>query len=258
MKLIKNLMLVLLVFALSLSLFGCYSFQTAYEETFREDVLGDSGNRITANEVFHRIRTENNYSLTSKEENYISDVLEASNRPEEYLEEDKQQELIIKAREAIKKNSLFSSGDKLNEIQLKLTEMFPDEELRVFGYYIYFEYDRIRLSLVDPFNPENVDDYYYRENTRAWTKEQPVKLRAADKPLEDSISLSDINFSDISRIYGIINEKSKDIEGAELVEYIYLRMENGNYFWKALINGARSDYDLEVEHEGDIIIFKKL
>lgn len=258
MRYLKGMIIALCIFLITLGITGCEDLKTAYEETFREDILGVSGYRITANEVYHRIRTENNYSLSSREENYISDVLDASDRSEDYLDEVKQRELILGAREAIKKSSLLSAGDKLNEIKTKLTDMFPEDELRIYGYYIYFEYDRIRLSLVDPNNQENVDDYYYHERTGAWSKEQPVKLSGDDNPLEDSIPLVNINFSDVSRVYGIIDEKSKDIEGAELVENIYLRMEDGKYFWKAMIRGARSDYDLDVEHEGDIIKFEKL
>jgi len=71
--------------------------------------------------------------------------------------------------------NLLEDAAKLDEVQQRLQGMFPEKSLEIFPPHIYFETKRIRLQLVDPNIPGNIDWYYYRADTDAWEKEDPVK-----------------------------------------------------------------------------------
>lgn len=146
--------------------------------------------------------------------------------------------------------------EKLDEIQAQLQEMFPGKSLQIRPPHIYFETDRIRLQLVDPEIPENVDWYYYLAKTDSWKKESPIKLRASE--LIESMPLNDITFGTASQVYQQVLEKTETIEGAEIPTSIYFSFHVSPRNWNAQIRGSRADYNYEADVNGNELKFKRL
>lgn len=133
--------------------------------------------------------------------------------------------------------------------------MFPNEKLLLYGPNVFFSYDSISLDLVDPNNPKNIDSYRYSLKEKAWKKDEPIKY--SDSPY-NTISLDAFKFETAGRVFEIAEEKSVGIEGAELVDNIFMHFhKTDNINFNTTIIGAREDYSLEVDLNGDVIKFEK-
>ena len=85
------------------------------------------------------------------------------------------QELAEQSKDEENKFNLLSDPEHLVLIRKRLQDLFPEKILQVQAPHVYFEEDRIRLELVDPNIPENIDWYIYTESEGRWHKGQPIK-----------------------------------------------------------------------------------
>lgn len=223
-----KLKLIFPLVAISFSLFSCDYVEKAYHETF--------GEQSKSNDEDNHVDEENDVVSES-----IDKALE------NFFQEDVQPEEEI---------NLLEQPEKLDKIQAQLQEMFPGKSLQIRPPHIYFETDRIRLQLVDPEIPENVDWYYYQTKTDSWTKESPIKLRASE--LIKSIPLNDITFSTASKVYRQVLEKTETIEGAEIPTSIYFSFHISPRNWNTRIRGSRADYNYKADVHGNEMEFKRL
>lgn len=214
---------ILFTVSVSCLLFSCEFVTKAYKETFNEQQVAD-------------------------DQSHAEDT------------GDKREHAAIRDRKdpeetAIQEINLLEDAEKLDAAQQQLQAMFPGKDLAVFPPHIYFEANRIRLQLVDPDIPENVDWYYYKTDTDAWQKEEPVKTSVRDR--REPIPFDAVKFRIASNVYHQIAEKSAEIEGAEAPTTIYFSFHLPVWNWNARIIGSRSDYDFKADKDGKEIEFKR-
>ncbi len=254
-KNIKKFLLVLMLFMI-IVLSGCEGIEKAYKDTFNEDTKNFK-QMPSEYEVFLEIKEKTGMDFNYKEQQLIMEILESSNDYVKYLEMENMDRLIIDTKTQMRDKNLLSHKEVLNNAQNMLREMLPDENLLIYRRHMFFEENRIRVPIIDPKNRENADWYYYEFSDNKWHKDEPIKIYD-DTPLVDhSIPFDEISFQDVNRVFEILEEKSKDIEGAEPITNITLTTYTNDYFWTSTISGARYDFYLEAEHKGEIIKFER-
>lgn len=216
---IRNILFTVSVFFL---LSSCDFVTKAYKETFDKQQTGDTDAPSENNEDVH-------------EHPKLQDVRAS--------------------RTAVEDINLLADAEKLGAVQQQLQRMFPEKTLSIFPPHIYFETARIRLQLVDPDIPENIDWYYYKAETDAWQKEEPVKTSVRDR--RKPIQLDAIKFGTANSVYDQVIKKSAEIEGAKAPTTVYFSFHVPVWNWNARIVGSRSDYEFKADIDGKEIEFKR-
>lgn len=206
--------------ALSFLLSSCDFVQQAYKETFNQQDNSATGDKEAG---------------TNSGPSRYADETESESIPE--------------------KINLFEAGEELDAIQQQLQDMFPGKSLKVFPPHIYFQPERIRLQLVDPEIPENVDWYYYEAETGEWSKEEPIKISSTIHV--EPMALDEVKFSTLTPVYKQILEKSKTVEGAEVPTAIYFSFHVKEWNWNTRIYGSRADYDFRADIDGNELSFER-
>lgn len=212
---------ILFIIGFSFLLFSCDAITQAYKETFGLQDDSKKNRKVT-------IGNTSSENGSDKQEDVISDH---------------------------KVVNLLEDAEKLDQIQQQLQALFPEKSLMIFPPHIYVETNRIRLRLVDPDIPENIDWYYYRADTDAWQKEEPVKTSVHDR--SKPILLDNIQFGTAHHVYRQLIQKTQGIEGAELPSTIYFSFHVPVWNWNARIRGSRADYNFKADKEGKEIEFSK-
>lgn len=147
---------------------------------------------------------------------------------------------------------IFYDPQRLREAQESLYSFMGTDELYIYSTYIYFERHRIRLSLLNPNNPSEVDDYYYRTETEEWTKEDPVRLSVKDlDSMEEEISpIKEVDFGMAHKLFLEVLSRAGGLDGVEPLTVIYYRHKWGQ--WGASINSERVDYSIQMNDNGDV------
>ena len=214
---------ILIIVIISFSMNSCESITQAYNETFaKEEVeqnLDENLDEITSESEFENLRE-------------------------------------IESKSAAKEINLFESAENLEKIQAQLQEMFPGKDLKVNPPHIYFEKERIRLQLIDPKIPENVDWYHYEAKTSEWKKENPVKTNTHVQ--FNPVSLDQFKFETANKVYLQTLEKVESIEGGEIPSTIYFSFHQKDWNWNTRIYGSRSDYDFKTDENGNELEFNRL
>ena len=203
---------------------SCDFVSKAYKETFEESQ--NSRKEVQAND----------YSGVDEETMVVELDMDSIEAPTEHI-------------------NLLENAAELTAVQQQLQAMFPGKHLSVFPPHIYFENSRIRLQLVDPDIPENVDWYYYTTESGVWERQDPVKTSAHIK--RTPVNLDALKFSTASKVYQKVIEKAAVIEGAENPTTVYFTFHVPIWNWNARIVGSRSDYNFKADKEGNEIEFKK-
>lgn len=151
--------------------------------------------------------------------------------------------------------NILKDARKLDDIQEKLQAMFPGKPVSICPPHIYFNTDRIRVQVVDPDVPENVDWYHYDAETDRWEKKDPVKTSA--RIVRKPIPLTAVKFSTANSVYRQIAEKAAEIEGADTPTSLYFSFNTAKWNWNARIEGSRADYTFTADKDGRPTAFKK-
>ncbi|MBD1421970.1 hypothetical protein [Sphingobacterium chuzhouense] len=209
----------LLAGSLSLSLTSCDFVSTAYKETFQ--IKNDTTVDTMADSILH--------AMTGAATQQAIETAEQVN--------------------------ILEDATKLDQLQEKLQAMFPGKPLSIYPPHIYFDTDRIRLQVLDPDTPENIDWYYYNAETDAWEKKEPVKTSV--RIVREPIPLAAVQFSTAHRVYRQVVEKATEVEGAEIPGSIYFSFNVPKWNWNARIAGSRADYAFTADKDGKQMAFKK-
>ncbi|MCF6404845.1 hypothetical protein L3C95_18240 [Chitinophaga filiformis] len=154
--------------------------------------------------------------------------------------------------------SIFESAAALDSIQLALYNMPHLKGKKLFfmaGFYFYdYRGGMISVDLQDPDKPENVDTYTYSNG--AWEIQKPVKMTGMQHfPLEMLLMpLDEVKFSTAKKVYDIAVEKSKTIEGAEPIQFVYFSQIKAVHVkeWYVMIQGARRNYRITFDVNGNL------
>ncbi|MCC4591729.1 hypothetical protein LL974_11335 [Xanthomonas campestris pv. cannae] len=105
-------------------------------------------------------------------------------------------------------------------------EDLPDlqgNELRVF-HAVHFYDNRIGLELLDPAQPDHVDEYSFHDET--WHKDAPVNPRMFGpflKPATDTAALQDIDFEGAYRVATALQEQGQVLQAEpKKVDHVYV------------------------------------
>ncbi|WP_288763371.1 hypothetical protein [uncultured Weeksella sp.] len=149
--------------------------------------------------------------------------------------------------------NFLADPDKLKAIQQELQDLFPNKQLQISGGAIMINQNMVYLDLVDPENPEYVDNYTYRKvkNEFKWVKGDPVKSHRISKKTQPIV-----DFSTANKLFLVAKEKMKTIEGANKPKNVYYYLHNQK--WQTTIDAAREDYIVQTDTNGNLTEFKKL
>lgn len=96
-------------------------------------------------------------------------------------------------------------------------------ELRVF-HAVHFYDNRIGLELLDPAQPDHVDEYSFHDET--WHKDAPVNPRMFGpflKPANDTAALQDIDFEGAYRVATALQEQGQALQAEpKKVDHVYV------------------------------------
>lgn len=126
---------------------------------------------------------------------------------------------------------------------------------------IYFYREFISLSIQNPDNPKNVDNYKWRNGK--WSDPQPVQISGNGDMSDNLFSISEVKFQEASTVYANYITKAKTVEGAKLddpsfVVMFRLIVTNGKREWRTdNIKGTREKYSITYNLDGSVNSFKK-
>jgi len=154
-------------------------------------------------------------------------------------------------------SSIFESAATLDSIQQALYNVPHLKGKKLFfmaGFYFYdYQGGMISVDLQDPDNPGNVDTYAYSHG--AWEIQKPVKMAGMQHfPLDMLLMpLDEVKFSTAKKVYDIAVEKSKTIEGAEPIQFVYFSQIKAVHVkeWYIMIQAARHDYRITFDVNGN-------
>lgn len=123
------------------------------------------------------------------------------------------------------------------------------------GFYFYdYRGGMISIDLQDPNNPENIDTYAYSNGE--WQIQKPVVITGNGHfPIEMLLmSLDEVKFSTAKKVYDIVVEESKKIEGAKPIRHIYFSQIKAVHVkeWYVMIHGARRNYRMTFDVHGNV------
>lgn len=155
--------------------------------------------------------------------------------------------------------NLLSNNELLSKAEKELKELpkFKGKDIKVFQQIYFYGDGRIKLAIQDPEKPENVDDYLFQNGK--WQEPQPVQISGGGSMDDNVFPLSDINFETVANINKQVEEKSKDIEGAQPLSALYYAMNpaTGELRWMASVQGTRGNYTGMFNADGSLKSFDK-
>ena len=171
----------------------------------------------------------------------------SSDDADEQIEQEEQQSLM------------FPDSSKLKAIQTSLRELpkFKGKDIIFIPVIVFYEYQGgyVSLSIQDPDNKENLDEYIYEDG--AWQPSKPVNTSVRSYWKEKLFNLNKVNFATVTKIYKTAMEKVESIEGAEKITHIFLSDQNNELRWHFSIQGARRNYTLYFNLDGELLSFEE-
>ena len=174
----------------------------------------------------------------------------------------------VKSKAPNKVTNLLADPDALAAAQAELENLpkFKGKQIQIFQT-VHFSTDNIRLSLQDPENPENIDQYTFREG--AWAEPAPVRI-TGDGNMADNVHPLKKDFLTIpAKIYKTWNEKAREVGapegdptqafggGLSSISYVF-NIVNGSLSWSVSdIENERNVYDISFDLNGDLKNFAK-
>lgn len=155
--------------------------------------------------------------------------------------------------------SLYTDVSTLKKAEEELKNMpkFKGKEIKVFQKIYFYEDGRIVADLQDPSKPENIDSYTFKDGK--WQEPQAVQISGGGDMDANTFPLNEIKFETVANIYKQLQEKAKDIDGAEIGGGIYynLNIVRGEKLWFTGIEGERGSYSGRFNADGSLKEFKK-
>lgn len=148
--------------------------------------------------------------------------------------------------------SLLFQPERLDEIQAELYTVLNTEDILLYSSPLFVEHQRVRLPIVNPSNPNEVDWYWYESKTGKWAKKDPVKLTSRDlQNMEgNSYPLATIKLRTAHQVlYEVIN-RFDEIGFIELPSSVTYYSHPHKQYWTISLRGDRSDYSLETDSQG--------
>ncbi|MDY4294954.1 MULTISPECIES: hypothetical protein [unclassified Xanthomonas] len=153
------------------------------------------------------------------------------------------------------RGNLLFDPQRLRAARQALADL-PDlqgHDLRVF-HAVHFYDNRIGLELLDPAQPDHVDEYSFHDD--AWHKDAPVNPRMFGpflKPATDTAALQDIDFEGAYRVATALQEQGQALQAEpKKVDHVYVLVgRRGRLRWMPDgVEGDRVSVDIEFDAQG--------
>lgn len=155
--------------------------------------------------------------------------------------------------------SILNNADALKKAEESLKNLpnLKGKEIRVFQDIHFYGDGRIMLDIQDPNNPNNVDNYVFRNGS--WEAPQPVQISGEGDMSANTFSLNQFPFESVAKIYKQLEDKAKEIEGAKISDHIYgtLSVIHQEVKVNTNIDGSREKWLGYFKPDGSLIEFKK-
>ena len=169
----------------------------------------------------------------------------------------KETETIVETK-ALTTNFLMDSDALAKaEQELKALPKFRGKTISVYQSVHFYDDGRISIKVQNPANPDNVDQYDYRN--AQWNTPKPVKIYLHDKLSENLVALDRVSFRIIAKIIRIYNEKAKTVVGAKPADHSYAYISKGRIKWyPSTITGDRESYQIRFNENGTLQHYERL
>ncbi|MDV0439545.1 hypothetical protein [Xanthomonas sacchari] len=153
------------------------------------------------------------------------------------------------------RGNLLFDPQRLRAARQALADL-PDlqgHDLRVF-HAVHFYDDRIGLELLDPAQPDHVDEYSFHDAT--WHKDAPVNPRMFGpflKPATDTAALQDIDFEGAYRVATALQEQGQALQAEpKKVDHVYVLVgRRGRLRWMPDgVEGDRVTVGIDFDAQG--------
>lgn len=153
------------------------------------------------------------------------------------------------------RGNLLFDPQRLRAARQALADL-PDlqgHDLRVF-HAVHFYDNRIGLELLDPAQPDHVDEYSFHDE--AWHKDAPVNPRMFGpflKPATDTAALQDIDFEGAYRVATALQEQGQALQAEpKKVDHVYVLIgRRGRLRWMPDgVEGDRVSVGIEFDAQG--------
>lgn len=153
--------------------------------------------------------------------------------------------------------NILNNADALKKAEeaLKNLPNLKGKDIRVFQDIHFYGDGRIMLDIQDPNNPNNVDNYVFRNGV--WEAPQPVQIYGDGDMSANMFSMS--QFPSVAKIYKQLEDKPKEIEGAKISDHVYgtLSVIHQEVKVNTNIDGTREKWLGYFKPDGSLIEFKK-
>lgn len=148
--------------------------------------------------------------------------------------------------------SLLFKPDKLDEIQAELYTVLNTKDVLLYSSPLFIEHQRVRLPVINPLNPNEIDWYWYETKTEKWTKKEPVRLSRRDlESIEkDSYPLASIKLRTAHQVLYEVIHRFDEIGLIELPSSVTYYSHPRKQYWTISLRGDRADYSLETDSQG--------
>ncbi|WP_425538407.1 hypothetical protein [Microaceticoccus formicicus] len=174
-----------------------------------------------------------------------------------YLAKEEVEEIL----RSYKADNLLLNNDNLHALIEDLRDQVGAKDFYIYKKNIRVYNHSLYVYVIDPENQNHVDLYYYNLSNDSWHI-IPEKIKADVDPMENSILLSEINFSSYKKMVDKGIELLKEI--GDYNEYnlmtddlgfdsIYTPYNGPDLLFKARLQGSREDYDLTFDADGNLI-----
>lgn len=159
--------------------------------------------------------------------------------------------------------SIFTDPEIITKAMAELREMpeLKGKDLKLFQDVTVSDIDgegnMIDLDVLKPDTTDKVDHYTYIDGK--WTGPEPVQL-TGDGNMDDNIMpINSIDFSKVTQIYKIADEKAKAIEQVQVNKSVIYEFDVDAHMYRAHIHieGAREKYTGIFDANGNLLMMRK-
>lgn len=159
--------------------------------------------------------------------------------------------------------SIFTDPEIITKAMAELREMpeLKGKDLKLFQDVTVSDIDGegnvIDLDVLKPDTTDKVDHYTYIDGK--WTGPEPVQL-TGDGNMDDNIMpINSIDFSKVTQIYKIADEKAKAIEQGQVNKSVIYEFDVDAHMYRTHIHieGAREKYTGIFDANGNLLMMRK-
>lgn len=248
----KQWVILFLVVTVVFTFTSCDQVKEAYQETFRTTKNTDKKSKEVFYNPFNSVKKTQARTLDQYRK-----LLHTKYPDLDSVNIDRTIKMVTDAVEKWNQTevSLLFQPDTLDKIQAELYTELHTENVQLYASALFVEHQRVRLPIVNPSNPNEVDWYWYETQTGKWTKKEPVKQTKIAKlaTKEKGYPLASIKLRTASQVLYEVMKRLDEVGTIELPSSVTYFSHPHKPYWTISLKGDRADYTLETDPQGKFI-----